>query len=208
MIVSKNISTRKGLQALCLLASLMCILACSTSAPPEQIVQEYKEALNSHNVDSLMNYFGDDIVFEIPSMRMKLSGKPALRGLAGYDSVLNTNMVLTNIRVGGDTVICDITETNEWLNAAGMTSAHYPQAIFVVINGKISHVKAEISDSSAANFDKVLSEFVPWVNENHPDAMAEMMPEGNFVFNAKNGETVVRLLRQWRQAMDSEKPNE
>ncbi len=198
MSVSTNVMTGKGLQALCLLASLICILACSTSSSPEEIVQNYKEALNSHNVDSLMNYFSDDIVFEIPSMRMKLSGKPALRGLAGYDSVLNTNMVLTNIRVGGDTVICGITETNEWMNAAGMTSAHYPEAIFVVINGKISHIKTEISDSSAADFDKVLSEFVPWANENYPESVTEMMPEGNFVFNAKNGETVVRLLRQWR----------
>ncbi len=205
MSVSTNVMTGKGLQALCVLASLICILACSTSSPPEEIVQNYREALNSHNVDSLMNYFGDDMVFEIPSMRMKLSGKPALRGLAGYDSVLNTNMVLTNIRVGGDTVICEITESNDWMNAAGMTSAHYSEAIFVVINGKISHIKAEISDSSAANFDKVLSEFVPWVNENYPESMTEMMPEGNFVFNAKNGETVVRLLRQWRQAMESEK---
>ena len=203
-----NITTSRGLLALCLAASLMGIFDCSTSLTPENVVQNYREALNSHNVDSLMNYFGDDIVFEIPSMRMKLSGRPALRGLAEYDSVLNTNMVLTNIKAKGDTVICDITETNEWMNAAGMTSAYYPEAIFVVINGKISHIKTEISDSSAVNFDKVLSEFVPWANENHPESMAEMMPEGNFVFNAKNGETVVRLLRQWRQAMESEKTSE
>jgi len=186
----------------------MGIFVCSTSLTPEYIVQKYREALNSHNVDSLMNYYADGIVFEVPSMRMKLSGKPALRGLAEYDSVLNTDMVLTNIRVKGNTVICDITETNEWMDAAGMTSAHYPEAIFVVINGKISHIKAEISDSSAANFDKVLSEFVPWVNENYPESMAGMMPEGNFVFNAKNGETVVRLLRQWRQVLESEKASE
>ncbi len=205
MSVSKNVMTGKGLLALCLLASLICILACSTSSSPEEIVQEYKEALNSHNVDSLMRYYAADAVFEIAGLGMSLSGKDSIRGVAEYDSVLNTILYLSNLTVRGDSVFCEITESNDWMNAAGMTSAYYPQAIFVVINGKISRIKAEISDSSAANFDKVLSEFVPWANENYPESMAEMMPEGNFVFNGKNGETVVRLLRQWRGAIESEK---
>lgn len=160
--------------------------------------------MNSHNVDELMQVYSDDIRFEIPSMRMMLSGKDALRGIAEYDSVLNTIMTLSDIRVSGDSVLCEITETNDWMNAAGFSSAHYSQAVFVVKCGKISYIGAVISDSSAKYFRNTLQSFMPWGNDNYPDDMAEMMPEGDFIFSAKSGETIIRLLREWRAGSERE----
>ncbi|MEE9554742.1 MAG: nuclear transport factor 2 family protein [candidate division Zixibacteria bacterium] len=186
-----------------ILLAICLIIDCSQSRSSEEIVENYRIALNSHNVDKLMSIYSDDIRFEIPSMRMMLSGKDALRGIAEYDSALKTIMTLTNIRVDGDSVLCEITETNDWMNAAGFSSAHYPQATFVVKDGKISYIGAVISDSSAANFRNTLQSFMPWGNGNYPDVIAEMMPEDKFIFNGKNGATMVRLLREWRAAMES-----
>lgn len=44
---------------------------------------------------------------------MYLTGKDALRGVAEYDSVLNTHMILSNISTRSDTVYCSILETND-----------------------------------------------------------------------------------------------
>ena len=180
------------------------VFGCGQSLSNEKIVENYRIALNSHNVDELMSIYSDDIRFEIPSMRMMFSGKDALRGIAEYDSALNTIMTLTNIRTSGDSVLCEITETNDWMNAAGMSSAYYPQAVFIVDDGEISFIGAVISDSSAQNFRNVLGSFMPFGFENYPETMIEMMPEGEFIFNGKNGASMIRLLHEWRAAMESE----
>lgn len=192
------------LSAIAVSLAICLIVGCARQPSTEIIVENYRIALNSHKVGELMSIYSDDIRFEIPSMRMMLSGKDALRGIAEYDSVLNTIMTLSNIRISGDSVLCEITETNNWMNAAGFSSAHYPQAVFVVKGGKISYIGAVISDSSAKYFRNTLQSFMPWGNATYPDVMAEMMPEGDFIFDAKSGETMVRLLREWRAAMESE----
>lgn len=198
-------STASRIRSITVISLAIClIIGCARQPSTETIVENYRVALNSHNVDELMQVYSDDIRFEIPSMRMMLSGKDALRGIAEYDSVLNTIMTLSNIRVSGDSVLCEITETNDWMNAAGFSSAHYPQAVFVVKGGKISYIGAVISDSSAKYFRNTLQSFMPWGNDNYPDDMAEMMPEGDFIFNAKSGETIIRLLREWRAGSERE----
>ena len=198
-------STASRIRSITVISLAIClIIGCARQPSTETIVENYRVALNSHNVDELMQVYSDDIRFEIPSMRMMLSGKDALRGIAEYDSVLNTIMTLSDIRVSGDSVLCEITETNDWMNTAGFSSAHYSQAVFVVKGGKISYIGAVISDSSAKYFRNTLQSFMPWGNDNYPDDMAEMMPEGDFIFNAKSGETIIRLLREWRAGSERE----
>lgn len=198
-------STASRIRSITVISLAIClIIGCARQPSTETIVENYRVALNSHNVDELMQVYSDDIRFEIPSMRMMLSGKDALREIAEYDSVLNTIMTLSNIRITGDSVLCEITETNDWMNAAGFSSAHYSQAVFVVKGGKISYIGAVISDSSAKYFRNTLQSFMPWGNDNYPDDMAEMMPEGDFIFSAKSGETIIRLLREWRAGSERE----
>lgn len=198
-------STASRIRSITVISLAIClIIGCARQPSTETIVENYRVALNSHNVDELMQVYSDDIRFEIPSMRMMLSGKDALREIAEYDSVLNTIMTLSNIRISGDSVLCEITETNDWMNAAGFSSAHYPQAVFVVKGGKISYIGAVISDSSAKYFRNTLQSFMPWGNDNYPDDMAEMMPEGDFIFSAKSGKTIIRLLREWRAGSERE----
>ncbi len=183
---------------------LVAALSCSQAPSIRHVLEKYADLLSSHQIDELMKLYSDDIKFDIPSFDMHLSGKSALRGVAEYDSVLNTEMTLNDITSVGDTAFCEIVETNDWMEAAGISSAVYPRALFVVTDGRISQVMAELSDSSAAEFSRVLSQFVPWAEENHPREMARMMPGGRFIYNAQNGQTVVGILRQWRHATTSE----
>jgi hypothetical protein len=191
------------LSAAAMITALCLTVVCGRSQSNVEIVENYRTAMNSHDVSELMEIYSDDIRFEIPSMNMMLFGKEALRGIAEYDSALNTVMTISNIRTSGDSVLCEITETNNWMNAAGFSSAHYPQAVFIVKENRIAYIGAVISDSSAIHKD-VLDSFIPFGNRNYPEIMAEMMPVGEFIFNGKNGATMVRLLREWRGAMESE----
>ena len=177
---------------------LICICSCSLSNSPEEIVLGYKDALNTHNVDSLLSFYSIDIVFSIPDLKMYLSGKDALRGVAEYDSVLNTIMTLSNVTVSNDTVFCSIRETNDWMNISGISSAFYPKSMFVVRENKIRYIEADMADSSLNNFAKILNSFFPWAKETYPNALDSLMPGGEFQFSSESASLYRELLKKWR----------
>jgi ketosteroid isomerase-like protein len=183
------------------------LFSCSNKKPPEAIIREYLHAKNSHQVSTSMQYIADDAVLEIPGLGMIIKGKEKRREIAEYDSVLNTTLTPSDLTVRGDTVFCSVIERNDWLEAAGIPSVYYPSTMHVVKDGKIVYSSGRMADTSAAEIGRVLGEFVPWGNENHPETMSRMMPGGIFIYNAQNGETVVGLLRQWREAAAGESPD-
>ena len=178
--------------------------SCSNKSSPKQIVQEHINAKNAHQVSVSMQYIADDAVLEIPGLEMIITGKEERRRVAEYDSVLHTILTPSEFTVHGDTVFCSIIERNDWLEAAGIPAIYYPRTMHVVKDGKIVYSGGRMADSSAAEIGNVLGRFVPWANENRPEEMAQMMAGGRFVYNPRNGETVVGLLHQWREAIRRE----
>lgn len=179
---------------------LAVVFGCTSHPSPDWIVQQYATAFNSHDVDSLMSFYDDDIVFDIPDMSIHLTGKKALRGLAEYDFALNKVMTLSVLEVIDDSVFCSITESNRWTDAAGISAFHYPWAKFVVSGGKISYIYAGISDSSKAQFNAVFTPFIFWVAQNHPEMMTLLIPGGKFVYTGESGRRAVALLEEWKQS--------
>lgn len=205
--MKQAVSQAQGLIGLLsLLAVILTTTGCESPIDQKQIVIQYKDALNSHSIDSLMNFYSDDITFTIPKVDMYLTGKEALRGVAAYDSVLNTNLQIGDVRQAGDTVFCTFRETNDWMAAAGISSAYYPHVLFIVEERKIKFIEADMADSSAQNFKDVLGAFVPWAQREHPEEFARMTEGGKFQFNGKNGETMVRLLKEWRRSLPTSSP--
>lgn len=174
------------------------ILSCSFKPSPKKVVEDYVKAYNSHQIVNIMALCSDDIYFQVPGLGLDANGKESVRAIANYDSTLNTIMTLSDIRVNGDTVFCSLTENNDWCNAAEIPAAYYPKTTFIVKDSKIAKIHAEIADSSLENFEGVLDYFVHWGNENYPEKMRRMAPEGVFIYNAENGETMVSLLREWK----------
>lgn len=189
--------------AILALTAFAAILGCSVEPAPENVVRQYEKAVNSKSVDSVMKLYSDDIIFQISS-RLNVSGTDELRGIAEHDSVLNTNLSMANYLTKGDSVYCTITEKNDYLTAAGLTTAYYPQAVFVVNDGKISSIRAAMADSTSEELKEALVGFKPWVEENYPDTLKEIYPEGIFVHNGKNAEMLLSLLREWKEKAQEE----
>lgn len=187
-------------------ATTFLLLACSFKPSPEKIVDDYVKAYNSHLVDRIMALYADSVSFEVPGFGISYKGKDAVRAIAEYDSVLNTIMTLSNITASADTVFCSLSEYNNWVEAAEIPAAYYPRTMFVVKDGKITRLYAEIADSTLENFERVLDHFVFWGNEKYPDKMKKMAPEGDFVYNAENGIMVVEMLREWKAEQIRQEP--
>lgn len=180
-------------------------LSCTKHPSPEEIVGEYVDAVNEHDITKQMETLSDSVVFDIPRMSMHFEGKNAQLGVAEYDSVLHNELTVTNVKTIADTVFCSITETNDWLAAVDIPSAYYPNAYFVVTDDKISYIHADPADSTVDNVSEVLSSFLTWAYENHPEEMSTLMPHNRFVYNGINAALVLSLLREWDSARDAQK---
>jgi hypothetical protein len=204
MSMRQMISPGRLLPLLFIFPLSLLTLSCTKSPSPEDIVGEFVDAFNEHDVTRQMEMFSDSIVFDIPRMSVHFVGKEAQLPIAEYDTALHAEMTLTNVKTETDTLFCSITETNDWLEAADIPSAYYPDSYFVVDNDKISYIHADPADSTVDRISEVLSSFVPWAYQNHPEEMSQLLSHGRFVYGGANGTLVVSLLREWNKEQDGE----
>lgn len=185
-------------QALIAFFALLLLVALSCSPKPVSVVKSFEKAYNNHDLDKLLSLYAEDISFEVVGQFM-LQGKEELRSLTEYHFALNIQMSLRQYRTNGDSVVCELTETNDWLKTAGIEKAYY-SATFVVNNGLIRSLRAELTPEKKQALKRVRRFLMEWALQERPGLLAEMMPEGKFVYNAKNARKSLTLLREWKQS--------
>ena len=169
------------------------LFACSQNS--DDLAKRYPVIYNTHNVEEIVSLYTDDAVFEVVG-QFSLSGNNQIHGITKYDSVLNISMSIGDIEARGDTVICSLAETNDWLKISEIGEANYT-VIFIFEDGLIKHLRAEAKPETQQAFGKVLSPLMEWAKENKKDLLTEMMPEGRFIYNAENARKILALLRSW-----------
>ena len=174
------------------------ILTFSCSPNLKQLTQNYPTVYNTHKVNDIVNLYADDAVFEAVD-QFSLSGKDQIRGIAKYDSALNIKMSVSDIETVRDSVFCNLSETNDWLQIAEIGEAHY-SVVFIFKDGLISKISASAKPETAEAFNNVLTLFLNWAKENKSDLLAEMMPEGKFIYNAENAMKTLTMLTEWKES--------
>lgn len=177
---------------------VLIILFFSCSENLTQLTQRYPIVYNTHNVNDIVNFYADEAVFEVMG-QFSLNGKNQIRDITKYDSVLNIKMSVSNIETFGDSVFCNLSETNDWLQTAEIGEAHY-SVIFVFKDGLISKISASANPETAEAFTNVLTPLLIWAKENKFDLLSEMMPEGKFIYNAENATKTLNLLTEWKES--------
>jgi len=180
----------------------MLVSGCSKEMTPEGIVRAYIKAQNSHNIDEKMKYFDEETAFIMQGSEMRLRGEEEIRSMSQYDSVLHTELIIENLQVDGNTVICEITERNLWLEAAGLPPLHYDSTLFYIIGDRIRKIVSFPSDSSIQGMMDVLNKFIPWLASTYPYETMDMMPGGEFEYSAENAERIIALLNEWRNSLE------
>jgi hypothetical protein len=181
---------------LSILALVPLIYSCSSNLT--QLTRNYPTVYNTHNVNDIVNLYADDAVFEVMG-QFSLNGKDQIRDITKYDSVLNIKMSVSNIETVRDSVFCNLSETNDWLQIAEIDEAHY-SVIFVYKDGLISKISASAKPETAKAFNNVLTPLMIWAKENRSDLLNEMMPEGKFIYNAENAMKTLTLLTEWNES--------
>jgi len=171
------------------------ILACGQK--PADIVTAYEEAVNAGDIDQVMSLYAGQAHFRVPGL-FDLQGPEALRGLAHYDRVLNTVLEFSNMEVRGDTVFCQAKETNDWIETADIGEFYY-EGIIVVRRGRIEAIEASFTPETDRAFRRVMMPLMEWARAERPGELAEMMPQGEFLYNAENAKKNLSLLREFKQ---------
>jgi hypothetical protein len=153
---------------------------------------------NTHNVNDIVNLYADDALFEVAG-QFALNGKDQIREITKYDSVLNIKMSVSDIETVGDSVFCNLSETNDWLQTAEIGEAHY-SVIFVFKDGLISKISSSAKPETAEAFNNVFTPLLIWAKENKSDQLSEMMPEGKFIYNAENAMKTLNLVTEWKES--------
>lgn len=185
------------------------LLATSTATAQQDLlslVQAYQQAKNNQDVEALAAMFAGDAEFELVGMGTMV-GSEQIRALDEYDVGINTWLEFSNCTEEGNTVTCDVVETNDWLDAAGLSENRYTSSVFTFEDGLITNISATLSPESAQALGQVLQAFTPWIAQNHPEAMPTLFTsENQFIYSRENGVLVVSLLREWRASSPAALP--
>ena len=177
--------------------SLLLLAALSCSPKPADIVKSYQEAYNNHDLERVLALYAQNVNLERVG-QVSLQGKEELRELTEYDFALNIHMSCGPCKTKGDSVMCELTETNDWLKTAGLREARY-LATFVVTDGLIQSIRSERTPETAQTFMEILDPLMKWASESKPELVAEMMPEQKFVYSANNAKKSLSLLLEWKE---------
>jgi hypothetical protein len=186
---------------LLLLISLAIVisLACSRTPSPRKVVEAYQTAHNSGDVDSVMALIYPDARADFAGMGPSLWGPDELRGKAAYDSALHAQYSLIALKTVGDTIFVNATESNDWLQAAGVPANKFAKFYFVIKDAKIRYIRAELDDASIDNINGVMSSLIPWAEENRPDEFNRLTSE-LYLFSAESARQSILLLSAWKSS--------
>lgn len=192
-------SAKSDVTIIPILSTLLILLACSHGPSRKDVVTSYERAYNAHQIDSLLVLFTDDAQYEFTGMETPLVGKEAISQKARYDSTLDSQIKLIIERIKRDTVFVNAMETNNWLFTAGLQPNVYSSIAFVISNGKIKRVRAELSEPSVAAINAVMGALIPWAQENEPEKLGRLLSGGGFVYNRESAALSLELLDDWHQ---------
>ncbi len=181
---------------------ILLLLTWSCSRPTlHDRVKGYLSAHNSHEVEETMVFYAEDCQFTLPGQQT-IAGKSNVRALEEFDAVVNSELLFSDVEGRGDTVfIGQVRERNDWFRLAGIDEVHYqPGSKFIFRNGFITQIRpADLTAASAEALEGSLQAITKWASRERSKLLAELMPEGKFVYNAETARKWLELLRDWRK---------
>ncbi len=179
-------------------AAFGALLSCSRAPSRAEVVKAYEAAVNAADIDSMLSLVTDNTIVEVVGMAGAIEGHERIRAKAEYDSALQSNLAITILETRKDTVFCHAMEANAWTREAGLPPNEYTSYAFTIRVGKITEIRAELSESTIARVNEIMARLIPWAQENQPQALDSLMAGDEFTFSAKSAHMMMALLQDWR----------
>ena len=172
------------------------LILSSCGKQPKEILTEYEQAYNSHDVSKIISLYSDNVVLDL-SILSKLKGKEELRNYAEYDSVMNSQIKISDIATSDNQSMFVMSLTNDLYRTMGIDTAKYSMS-FTIEGGKITKMSGSTTwetDSKIQNFSK---KFMLWAAKEKLDELNQLMPDGRFNYNAENAKKYLDLVLEYK----------
>ncbi|MBN2336372.1 hypothetical protein JXL21_12500 [Candidatus Bathyarchaeota archaeon] len=164
----------------------------------EKTLQEWGHAYTAMNLDHLKSLYAQGSVFEMKGTLATTAKESALK-LAEFDHATGTQRTLKATQITGDKVRAEMTESSEWLKAAGIKEAHY-DSVFVIKEGQIQSLSIVPKPETRKATEHALTGLIAWAAKERPELLAQAMPGGRIRYDADAGRQMTALMQEWKRA--------
>jgi hypothetical protein len=172
------------------------IKSCSSDLEKIKTFNTYVNAVNQNDVSEALSTHTQDAEFIIPGQKV-IRGSENLRSLLQWDSVLQSRIKFTDLKVHGDTLIAGAgSERNFWFDGIGLDSIVYASGTRVVFQGKFIKgiYPATIVSESSKELERCFQRFMIWATQNASEDLVQLMPDGFFIYNSESAKEWIKLF--------------
>jgi hypothetical protein len=193
-------------QRIVLYLSFLLLLTTSCSQKLDEQVQAYLEAHNGGDVEEELSFFADNPKFEVVNQWTR-EGRGNLRILIETDAALHSQLVIKDVKVSKNKVMCSLEERNDWLKLAGIDPLYYEYREFIFEKGLIKEIRSKPTEEGAKSLEAFRSSFYEWAMKNRAEEMRVLRRQN--IISKDNVGKWLELFRAWREESGNaaEKPN-
>jgi|GEM_PF-2164822 len=172
------------------------LILSSCGKPPKKILTEYEQAYNKHDVSKIVSFYSNDVVLDL-SILSKLKGKEDLRNYAEYDSVMNTQIKISDIATSDNNTMFVMSLTNDLFKTIGIDTAKYSM-IFTIEGGKITKMAGSTTNETGLKIQNFSKNFMLWASKEKLDELNQMMPNGRLNYTAENAKKYINMVLEYK----------
>lgn len=178
---------------------IILLSTCQRSSNPLEIVENYQNLENQHDVEQLLALFSKDAQLNFGPMGV-ITGQEQIQNIHEYDRALNTNLQMDSCRIDGKKVICQVIEHNDWLRAAGINRLIFTKAEYTISdNNQISAISVTLAPASADSLRRALGSLDTWARKNVPEMYSALFQkDGRFNYSYESGKQILSIIQQWQ----------
>jgi SAM-dependent methyltransferase len=180
----------------------MIILSCS--GKPETRLRNLERAYNDQDIEKIVAGFADDVYIEIGD-RLIFKNDSEIRDFLEFFTALRSHIHFSNMRAFGDTIKCDMAESNDWLVGSGLGKGLY-RARFQFDDSRIKWAHIELTEDTRQNFNQLFSGFQEWLKKKKPAIASDMIPGDRIEYSADNAAFLLASLKEWTEEVQGKKP--
>lgn len=190
-IIMKN---KSGILIALILTASLILSSCGPK--PKEVLTGYEQAYNKHDISKILSYYSDDAELEI-SILSKLKGKAELADYARYDSVMNTQIKISDIANSDDKTMFVMYLTNDMYRTIGIDTAKYSMT-FTIDGGKITKMSGTTTHETDQKIQDFSKKFMLWAATDKLDELNRMMPNGRFKYTAENAKEYMSMILEYK----------
>lgn len=173
------------------------------------VVDRYLAAHRAGDVDALLKLHTGDAMFTVEG-RPPFAGWEALRALYGWDAALGSELEFGDVTLDGDLLrIGTAVDGNRLLRELGIREVRYRAGLRIKLRGELIQgiYVPGFDEPSQQAVDEAFRPVIAWLGERDPQALAALLPDGRFRYDAASAARWLEVVAAWRGATAPEPPS-